>query len=123
MTLDSRMGWDGLDEVKARLRGYRSQTFLDLAFRHHRATGGRERNRVGHHSAQGNAAWYMGYRPTYLILRMLYRATREPAAIGMAWGYAAAALRREKRCPEDAIVQSLRDEQRLRAVLRNGAPP
>jgi glycosyltransferase involved in cell wall biosynthesis len=123
MTLDSRMGWDGLDEVKVRLMGYRSQTFLDLGFRHHRPTGGRERNRLGHNVAQGNAAWYMGYRPSYLLLRTLYRATREPAATGMAWGYLMAALRREPRFPERETVDRLRADQRLRTVLRIGAPP
>ena len=123
LTLDSRMGWDGLDEVKARMHGYRSETFLDLGFRHHRATGGREPNRLAHNATQGNAAWYMGYRPSYLLLRTLYRSSSEPAAVGMAWGYIAAALRREARCPERAVVQRLREEQRLRTVLRTGAPP
>jgi glycosyltransferase involved in cell wall biosynthesis len=123
MTLDSRMGWDGLDEVKVRMQGYRSQTFLDLGFRHHRATGGRERSRLSHNAAQGSAAWYMGYRPSYLLLRTVYRLTREPSAVGMAWGYLSSAARREARCPERAIVRRLRDEQRLRVVLRNGAPP
>ena len=123
MTLESRMGWDGLDEVKANMRGYRSQTFLDLGFRHHRPTGARERNRFGHNAAQGTAAWYMGYRPTYLFLRTIYRALRDPAALGMAWGYLVAAARRDARCPEHDVVRSLREGQRLRTVLRIGAPP
>jgi poly-beta-1,6-N-acetyl-D-glucosamine synthase len=123
MSLDSRMGWDGLDEVKARMQGYRSQTFLDLGFRHHRATGGRERSRWAHQSAQGQAAWYMGYRPSYLALRTVYRALREPSALGMVAGYLAAALRREPRCPERDVVRHLRREQRLTAALLRGTPP
>ncbi len=50
MTLEPKMGWDGIDEVKARLRGYRSATFLEFGFRHHRAVGGRERDRMAHHA-------------------------------------------------------------------------
>jgi glycosyltransferase involved in cell wall biosynthesis len=123
MSLDSRMGWDGLDEVKARMNGYRSQTFLDLGFRHHRAAGGRERSRWAHQSAQGHAAWYMGYRPTYLALRTAYRFLREPSALGMATGYVGAALRREPRCPEKDVVRHLRREQRLSATLLRGTPP
>jgi glycosyltransferase involved in cell wall biosynthesis len=123
MTLESRMGWDGLDEVKARMRGYRSAVLLDLAFRHHRPTGARERGRLRHYTAQGRAAWYMGYRPTYLLLRTAYRAPREPAAIAMVWGFAAAALSRESRCPEPDVIRHLRAEQRVRAVLRMGTPP
>jgi glycosyltransferase involved in cell wall biosynthesis len=123
MSLDSRMGWDGLDEVKARMNGYRSQTFLDLGFRHHRATGGREHSRWAHQSAQGHAAWYMGYRPSYLALRTAYRLLREPSALGMVSGYLAAALRREPRCPERDVVRHLRREQRLSAALLRGTPP
>jgi poly-beta-1,6-N-acetyl-D-glucosamine synthase len=123
MALESRMGWDGLDEVKARMRGYRSAVLLDLAFKHHRPTGARERGRMGHFTAQGRAAWYMGYRPSYLFLRTLYRARREPAAVGMIWGYAAAAAARESRCPERDVIRHLRREQRVRAVLRHGTPP
>jgi biofilm PGA synthesis N-glycosyltransferase PgaC len=123
LTLDSRMGWDGLDEVRARLHGYRSETILELGFRHHRATGGRERSPLRHNTAQGRAAWYMGYRPSYLLMRTLYRLVRDPTAVGMVWGYLAAAARREGRYPERDVVRSLRDEQRLRTVLRIGAPP
>ena len=123
MALESRMGWDGLDEVKARIRGYRSAVLLDLAFKHHRPTGARERGRVRHFAAQGRAAWYMGYRPSYLFLRTVYRARREPAAVGMIWGFAAAAAAREPHCPEPDVIRQLRSEQRVRAVLRHGTPP
>jgi glycosyltransferase involved in cell wall biosynthesis len=123
MALESRMGWDGLDEVKARMRGYRSAVLLDLEFKHHRPTGARERDRLRHFAAQGRAAWYMGYRPSYLLLRTLYRSPREPAAVGMVWGFVAAGLSREPRCPEPDVIRHLRDEQRVRAVLRMGTPP
>jgi glycosyltransferase involved in cell wall biosynthesis len=123
MTLESRMGWDGLDEVKARMRGYRSETVLELGFRHHRATGGRERGRLRHFVNQGSAAWYMGYRPSYLALRTLYRMLREPAAAGMLWGYARDASARRERCPEAAVVRRLRSEQRLLTIVRRGANP
>ena len=117
------MGWDGLDEVKARMRGYRSAVLLDLAFRHHRPTGARERGRAAPLRRAGRAAWYMGYRPSYLFLRTAYRARREPAAVGMLWGFAAAAAARDPRCPEPEVIRHLRGEQSVRAVLRHGAPP
>jgi hypothetical protein len=123
MTLEARMGWDGLDEVKARMRGYRSETVIDLPFYHHRSTGERERSQLRHNEAQGRAAWYMGYRPSYLALRTLYRIPREPAAVGMLWGYARGAFERADRCPERDVVRRLRDEQRLVAVLGRGANP
>jgi biofilm PGA synthesis N-glycosyltransferase PgaC len=123
MTLEARMGWDGLDEVKARMRGYQSETVIDLPFYHHRSTGERERSRLRHNEAQGRAAWYMGYRPSYLTLRTLYRIPAEPAAVGMLWGYARSAVERAERCPERDVVRRLRDEQRLVVVLGRGANP
>ena len=102
------MGWDGLDEIRVQLRGMRTQTFVDLPFRHHRPEGGRELTSLHHGEALGRASWYMGYRPTYLALRALYRARREPAALAMLWGYAAAAARRAPRCPDERRARAAR---------------
>lgn len=122
MRLEPCMGWDGLDEVSAQLRGYRTQTFVDLPFRHHRPEGGRELSSLHQGEALGRAAWYMGYRPSYLTLRAIYRARSEPAALGMLWGYFGAAGRRAPRCPDPRLVRELRSRQRLVATLRRGAP-
>ena len=63
--LEPELGWDGVDEVMAELRGYRTAGFQDFGFRHHRKVGEREgRLRAG--AALGRQAWYMGYRPSYL---------------------------------------------------------
>ena len=56
-------------------------------------------------STEGSAAFFMGYRPSYLVCRSLFRALREPAALAMLTGYAGAAIRREDR---------LNDRQRRR---------
>ena len=122
MDLEPRMGWDGLDELSVQLRGLRTETFVDLPFRHHRPEGGREHSGLHHGEALGRASWYMGYRPTYITMRALYRARSEPRALAMIWGYGAAALRREPRCPDVRLVEALRERQRLRAALRRGAP-
>ena len=122
MGLEPCMGWDGLDEISAQLRGYRTQTFVDLPFRHHRPEGGRELSSLHQGEALGRAAWYMGYRPSYLALRALYRARREPAALGMLWGYFGSAGRRAPRCPDERLVRAVRERQRLGSTLRRGAP-
>ncbi len=107
--LEPCMGWDGLDEIRVQLRGLRTQAFTDLPFRHHRPEGGRELTSLHQGEALGRASWYMGYRPTYMVLRALYRARREPAALAMLWGYAAAAVRRAPRCPDSRVVSVLRE--------------
>jgi poly-beta-1,6-N-acetyl-D-glucosamine synthase len=120
--LEPCMGWDGLDEIRVQLRGLRTQAFVDLPFRHHRPEGGRELTSLHQGEALGRASWYMGYRPTYMLMRALYRARREPAALAMLWGYAGAAARRAQRCPTPQVVQVLRERQRLGVALRRGAP-
>jgi glycosyltransferase involved in cell wall biosynthesis len=122
MGLEPRMGWDGLDELSAQLRGFRTETIVDLPFRHHRPEGGREHSALHHGEALGRASWYMGYRPSYLTIRALYRARRQPSALAMLWGYGVAAARREPRCPDTRLVDALRDRQRLRAAFNRGAP-
>ncbi|MGH2716442.1 MAG: glycosyltransferase family 2 protein [Thermoleophilaceae bacterium] len=122
IAMEPCMGWDGLDEIRAQLRGMRTRTFVDLPFRHHRPEGGRELTSLHQGEALGRASWYMGYRPSYLALRTLYRARREPAALAMLWGYAAAAARRAPRCPDERLVRELRARQRLALTLRRGAP-
>jgi biofilm PGA synthesis N-glycosyltransferase PgaC len=122
MALEPCMGWDGLDEISVQLRRMATRTFVDLPFRHHRPEGGREFSSLHQGEALGSAAWYMGYRPTYLAIRAVYRARREPAALGMLWGYFRAAARRVPQCPDERLVRALRDRQRLGPTLRRGAP-
>ena len=119
LALEPELGWDGVDEVLAELRGYRTAGFQDLGFRHHRKVGEREgRMRAG--SALGRQAWYMGYRPSYLLLRALYRARENLAAVAMLWGYASAAATGAPRCPQSLVVDRIRAGQRLRVVMRRG---
>ena len=120
--LEPLMGWDGIDEVRVQLRGMHTETFVDLGFRHHRPEGGRESTSVHHWTRLGRACWYMGYRPSYLAMRALYRTRRSPAALFMLWGYAAAAVARTPRCHDRGVIDAMRERQRLSAALRRGAP-
>jgi len=122
VAMEPCMGWDGLDELRVQLRGMSTKTFVELPFRHHRAEGGRELTSLHHGAALGRASWYMGYRPTYLAIRSLYRARSQPAALGMLWGYGAAAASRAPRHHDRAVVGLLRERQRLSVALRRGAP-
>ena len=116
------MGWDGLDEISVQLRGLRTQTFVDLPFRHHRPEGGRELSSLHQGEALGRASWYMGYRPT------LPRAARAlPRAPGAgrardAVGLLGAARRRAPRCPEPA-ARATRCASASGSASRCGAAP
>ena len=99
MALEPCMGWDGLDEIRVQLRGCarrRSSTCRSATT----ARGRRELTSLHQGEALGRASWYMGYRPTYLALRLLYRARREPAALGDAGATRARRRGARRRLPD-----------------------
>jgi hypothetical protein len=114
--LEQRMGWDSIDEFRANVRGWHTKTFLDLPFRHHRAEGVRDGSRVRAWSAQGRLAHYLGYRPSYLLGRAVYRSIRDPAALAMLPAYFTAVVSREPRCADTKAVDHLRRQQLLRQL-------
>lgn len=118
--LEPEMGWDGVDEIMAELRGYHTAGFTDLGFRHHRRVGERD-GRLQASAALGRQAWYMGYRPSYLLLRALYRTRENLTAIAMIWGYAWAAATGAPQCPNPTITHRVREGQRIRTVMRRGS--
>jgi glycosyltransferase involved in cell wall biosynthesis len=120
LPFEERVAWDGVDEFKANARGWRTTAFEELPFRHHRREGERDGTAWRARRNQGNAAYYLGYRAWYLVLRALWHMRREPAALAMVWGYAMAALTREPRSSDPEARAYLRRQQsplnlRLRA--------
>jgi glycosyltransferase involved in cell wall biosynthesis len=115
LPLEDRPGWDGIDELKAAARGWRTTSFAHLRFDHHRALGGRDASRRHRLFQTGRSTYYSGYRPSYLVLRSLYKARREPIAVAMIAGYVSAAIRREPRCDPEARAY-IRSQQRLRRL-------
>lgn len=113
LPLEERQGWDEIDALKAQVRGWTVGTLFDVPFRHHRAEGRRD---GGHRRwlDQGDTAHYMGYRFSYLLLRALFKARHEPAALAMVEGYVRAALARRPVLPDSKAREYLRSTQRLR---------
>jgi glycosyltransferase involved in cell wall biosynthesis len=116
LPLEERVGWDGIDGFKANLRGWTTRMLPELSFYHHRPVGRRDGAPAARWQAQGEAAYYMGYRFSYLLLRSLYRARRQPWALTMSTSYLAAAIRREPRCRDADVRNYVRRKQRLRTV-------
>ena len=112
--LEESMGWDGIDELKANVRGWRTGTVQDLPFRHHRRVGERDGPTRVAWATEGRLSHHMGYRFGYLLFRALYRARRDPAALAMVWGYTDSVLRRRPRFADAEARDYLREQQRLR---------
>ena len=117
LPLEERIGWDGIDEMKAKAHGWHSRTLTTLRFDHHRPEGSRDSgNRTAPWIARGRAAHYMGYRPSYLWARTVYRGARDPRAIAMLWGFGIDTVKRADRYPNPTVRAYLRQQQRVRAL-------
>jgi glycosyltransferase involved in cell wall biosynthesis len=116
LPLEQRAGWDGIDELKAAARGWQTRSIRSLRFYHHRTTSARDASRRRRLIETGRSNWYAGYRPSYLVLRALFKARREPVAVVMIWGYLSAALRREPRCADVEARAYIRRQQSMRRL-------
>jgi glycosyltransferase involved in cell wall biosynthesis len=112
------LGWDTIDEMYARMHGFRTRAFDDLVARHHRPTGaagGLLRGRARH----GACAWIAHYPAYFVALRSFKEARRNPvglAGVAFLYGYARAALRSTPRVSDEAFRTHVHAE--LRGRLR-----
>jgi biofilm PGA synthesis N-glycosyltransferase PgaC len=115
LPLEEALGWDAIDEIKARLSGWKARHIAGLMFRHHRPVGTRDGGRQGW-IAHGTAAHYLWYRPSYVVLRSLFRLRQQRWAPAMIWGYAAATATRQPRCQDARVRAYIREQQRMRRL-------
>lgn len=117
------LGWDTIDELRARSAGWTVESF-ELASGdcvHLRPTGVYD-GRLRTHRREGRCAW--GYRahPLWVLLGGVYRTHRRPYLVGgvnYVWGWALAALTRQPRAERALGAHPRRRElARLRARLR-----
>jgi glycosyltransferase involved in cell wall biosynthesis len=121
--LQASMGWDGIDEYSARARGWTSHPLSELVVLHYRRRGARQKWwRARWDEGVGNA--FMGYLPSFVVLRAGYRGLveRPPILSGFVLfaGYAWSRLTRRPQVPDAAAREELRREQRAR-LGRRGA--
>jgi glycosyltransferase involved in cell wall biosynthesis len=115
LPLEERIGWDGVDEIKAGARGWRVGSISGLPFKHHRALAQRDDARATW-LAQGEMAHFMGYRSSYLVMRAVFRSRKDPRAMLMVAGFARAAATRSTVLADRDARRYLRDQQRLRRL-------
>lgn len=113
--LEERMGWDGIDELKAQVHGWRTRTIPQLSFLHYRVLGSRE-SRWLKWIRQGDMAHFMGYRTSYLLARTAYHLREDFSAAAMLWGYLLAAVQNKPRCSSPETIAHLRKLQSPHAL-------
>ena len=116
--LEPRHGWDGIDQLKARARGWETRTLTELRFDHHRAEGSLDGSRWAH--------WYSTVRPRTTWDIGPGTSSRGPPTTsdGIPLRSGSSAASRRRRCAvrrgsaTRALESVLRDDQSLRNILQ-----
>lgn len=109
-------GWDIVDEVKASMLDWRTETFKDLLLHHHRVTGTAEspwRDAV----KNGRACYFAGYHPVFMAARCVFRLARKPyllGSLGGAWGFLRGYLECAPHVDDPELIRYLRRAQMAR---------
>jgi glycosyltransferase involved in cell wall biosynthesis len=116
--LQTAPGWDTVDEVKANMLGWITETFDDAQVVHHRFTGTAE-SRWKNLVKDGKADYFAGYHPLFMVVKCVRRLKDKPyvlASIAMAAGFISGYLRRTPRVDDPALIKFLRRQQLQRLV-------
>jgi hypothetical protein len=117
-----QLGWDGVDEVTARMRGFETRSFSAARAYHHRHTGSAD-GRLRGHVRWGEAHWILHHGVVWTLLRAGKVGRIEPrgaSAAAYLYGYGRAAMRRVPRVEIDGYREFVRAEQSRRMRLRLG---
>jgi len=116
--VQERLGWDTIDEVYARMRGFTARSFKDLVSVHHRplaSADGTLRGRARH----GECAYIAHFGPLWVALRSLKVARTRPlglSGVAFFYGYVRAAALRTERVPDPDFRRFVRRELRQRML-------
>jgi UDP-N-acetylglucosamine transferase subunit ALG13 len=123
------LGWDMIDEVRARRAGWRTESFeLPGGDTLHLRPTGRQDGRLRAYRRWGECAWGYGAHPAFVLLGAVMRLSWRPYVAGgvlYGFGYASAAACRLPRVEREVRVFVWREElrqarARLRLVLARG---
>ena len=115
-------GIDWIAVTTARMKGWRTRSFPEKRFHHHRALGTAGKNSWAAGFSYGEKDYYLGGSPLWQLFRVAYRMTKKPVLLGglaLLWGYVWAALQRVNRVVSPELMRFHRYEQmkKLRAIF------
>jgi poly-beta-1,6-N-acetyl-D-glucosamine synthase len=116
-------GIDWLAVTTARMKGWKTRTFVEKVCHHHRPMGTGNGGRFRAWFKLGGQEYYLGGHPVWQVFRSCFQMTRKPYLIGgtlLLCGYAWAWARRVQRPVSRELVEFQQSEQmrRLRTACR-----
>ena len=117
-------GIDWIAVTTARMKGWKTRSFREKSFFHHRHLGTAERSAIAAAFSYGEKDYYLGGHPVWQFFRVTYRMVKPPYVVeglALGLGYGWAAVRRAKRPISKELMAFHRREQmrKLRAILKS----
>ena len=108
----------------ARMKGWKTRSFREKSFFHHRHLGTAERSAFAKAFSYGEKDYYLGGHPVWELFRVGFRMFKSPyfiEAFGLGLGYGWAALRRLQRPISKELMAFHRREQmrKLKVILKS----
>jgi len=108
---------DWIANIACRMYGWKTRTFLEKEYLHHREFGTAGAGLVKSRFKDGAKAYAVGCHPAWMLFRIVYQMTKMPLLIGglaLLWGYLWSAIRRVPRPVSREFVNFHRSEQKRR---------
>jgi len=115
-------GIDWIAVTTARMKGWKTKSFVEKRFHHYRTLGTAGRSNWAASFSYGEKDYYLGGSPVWQFFRVLYRSTKRPLeGLALFSGYCWAAARRIKRPVSGELMHFYRREQmkKLKAIFRS----
>ena len=117
-------GVDWIAVTTARMKGWKTRSFRDKFFFHHRRLGTAERRLLSSSFSYGEKDYYLGGHPVWQLFRVAYQATNRPylfAGLALGAGYCWALLRQAPRAVSCDLMAFHRQEQmtKLKAIVKS----
>lgn len=116
-------GIDWIAVETARMKGWKTRSYREKSFFHHRPLGTADRGVLAASFSYGQKDYFLGGHPLWELFRVSYRMTKQPYVVdglALGLGYGLAAVRRLKRPVSKELMAFHRREQmrKLKAIVR-----
>jgi poly-beta-1,6-N-acetyl-D-glucosamine synthase len=117
-------GIDWMAVTTARMKGWKTRSYNERSFFHHRQLGTAERGVLAASYSYGEKDYILGGHPLWEMFRVSYRMTKRPFildGIALGLGYGSAAVRRLKRPVSNELMAFHRKEQmrKLKVIMKS----